>query len=176
MRIRKHGGLVDVNSLGGVEITPFAGQSVTISGPVIQTGALTQNGVARSSVTAALSSAQILAGNATPVVIVPAPLATQYVSVEEICFKMTRTATAYANGGALEFRYTDASGAKVTADIAATVVTTGGAGVEVNVVRGIVTSFTPVLGAAVVVRNATAPFITGTGTAIITVLYRIVTP
>lgn len=176
MRIRKHGGLVDVNSSGGIELTPFAGQSITINGPVTQTGAVTQNGVARSSVIVALSSAQLLAGNATPVLIVPAPLATQYVSMEEISFKMTRTATAYANGGALEFRYTDASGAKVTADIVATVVTTGGAGVEVNVVRGIVTSFTPVLGAAVVWRNATAPFITGTGTAIVTVLYRIVTP
>lgn len=176
MRIRKHGGLVDVNKLGGVEITPFAGQGIAINGPVTQTGTLTQNGVSRASVIVALSSAQILAGNATPVVIVAAPLATQYVSIEEISFKMTRTATAYANGGALEFRYTDASGAKVTADIAATVVTTGGAGVEVNVVRGIVTSFTPVLGAAVVWRNATAPFITGTGSAIMTVLYRIVTP
>lgn len=176
MRIRKHGGLVDVNSSGGIVLTPFAGQSITITGPVSQTGLLTQNGVVRSSVIATLSSAQILAGNTTPVVIVAAPLATQYVSIEETCFKMTRTATAYANGGALEFRYTDAAGAKVTADIAATVVTTGGAGVENNVVRGIVTSFTPVLGAAVVWRNATAPFITGTGSAIITVLYRIVTP
>lgn len=176
MRIRKHGGLVDVNSTGGIVLTPFAGQGVTISGPVTQSGLVTENGVARSSAIVNLSSAQILAGNATPVVIVPAPLATQYVSIQEISFKMTRTATAYANGGALEFRYTDASGAKVTADIAATVVTTGGAGSEVNVVRGIVTSFTPVLGAAVVYRNATAPFITGTGTAIITVLYRIVTP
>jgi hypothetical protein len=176
MRIRKHGGLVDVDQNGAVIITPFAGQSISINGPVTQTGALSQNGIARSSVIVSLSSAQILAGNATPVVLVPAPLATQYVSIEEISFKMTRTATAYANGGALEFRYTDASGAKVTADIAATVVTTGGAGVEVNVVRGIVTSFTPVLGAAVVWRNATAPFITGTGTAIVTVLYRIVTP
>ena len=170
MRIRKHGGLVDVNKLGGVEITPFAGQNITLNGPV------SQNGISSTSAVVALSSAQILAGNATPVVIVAAPLATQYVSIEEICFEMTRTATAYANGGALEFRYTDASGAKVTADIAASVVTTGGAGVEVNVVRGIVTSFTPVLGAAVVWRNATAPFITGTGTAVVTVLYRLVTP
>lgn len=123
-----------------------------------------------------LSSAQVLAGNTVPVVIVPAPLATQFVSIEEIIFKMIRTGTAYANGGALEFRYTDASGAKVTADIAATVVTTGGAGSEVNVVRGVVTSLTPVLGAAVVIRNATAAFITGTGTALVTVKFRIVTP
>src|SRR6185369_2646834 len=102
MRIRKHGGLVDVNSTGGIVLTPFAGQSVTISGPVTQSGLVTENGVARSSAIVSLSSAQILAGNVTPVVIVPAPLATQYVSIQEICFKMTRTATAYANGGAIE--------------------------------------------------------------------------
>lgn len=124
----------------------------------------------------AISSAQVLALNATPVELVPAPGAGVFVSVEEVILKMVRTATAYANGGALEFRYTDASGAKVTADIAASVVTTGGAGTAFNIVRGVVTSLTPVANAAIVVNNATAPFITGTGTALITVKYRIVTP
>lgn len=32
MRIRKHGGLVDVNKDGSVEITPFSGKPVTIKG------------------------------------------------------------------------------------------------------------------------------------------------
>lgn len=123
-----------------------------------------------------LSSAQILALNATPVELVPAPGAGKVISVEEILLKMVRTSTAYANGGALEFRYTNASGAKVTADIAASVVTTGGAGTEYNIVRGVVTSLTPVANAAIVVDNATAAFITGTGTAVVTVKYRIVTP
>lgn len=122
-----------------------------------------------------LSSAQILALNATPVELVAAPGAGLLISVEEIIFKMVRTGTAYANGGALEFRYTNASGAKVTADIAASVVTTGGAGTEYNIVRGVVTSLTPVANAAIVVDNATAAFITGTGTATVTIKYRVVT-
>ena len=122
-----------------------------------------------------LSSAQILALNATPVALVAAPGTGKIISVEEILFKMVRTATAYANGGALEFRYRNASGAKVIADIAASVVTTGGAGTEYNIVRGVVTSLTPVANAAIVIDNATAPFITGTGTAVVSVKYRIVT-
>lgn len=87
---------------------------------------------------------------------------------------MVRTATAYANGGALEFRYTNASGAKVTADVAATLVT-GAAGTAYAHVAGIEASITPVAAAAIVVNNATAPFITGTGTAQVSIRYRIVT-
>ncbi len=122
-----------------------------------------------------LSSAQILALNATPVELVPAPGAGNIISVEEILFKMIRTATAYAAGGALEFRYTNGSGAKVTADVAASVVTTGGAGTEYNIVRGVTTSLTPVANSNIVIDNATAAFTTGTGTAVVWVKYRILT-
>lgn len=122
-----------------------------------------------------LSSAQILALNATPISLVPAPGAGKIVEVISITLKMVRTGTAYANGGALEFRYTNASGAKVTADIAAAVVT-GGAGTEYNIVKGVVTSLTPVANALICISNATAAFITGTGTAVVTVVYRILTP
>lgn len=120
-----------------------------------------------------LTSAQILALNATPVTLIPAQGAGKFIIVDEILLEMTRTATAYANGGALEFRYTDASGAKVTADIAASVVTTGGAGVGYNNVGGVVSALVPVANAAIVVDNATAPFITGTGTARFYIRYRV---
>lgn len=121
-----------------------------------------------------LSSAQILALNATPVSLVPAQGAGKIIIVDEILFEMTRTGTAYANGGALEFRYTDASGAKVSADIAASIVTTGGAGVAYANVGGVVSSLTPVANAPIVVNNATAAFITGTGTAKVFVRYRVI--
>ena len=121
-----------------------------------------------------LSSAQILALSATPVTLVPAPAAGKIVIVDSILVKMVRTATAYANGGALEFRYTNASGAKVTADVAAALVT-GGAGTAYAHVGGIEASITPVAAAAIVVNNATAPFITGTGTAQISISYRVIT-
>lgn len=123
-----------------------------------------------------LSFAQIRALSVTPVIIVPAPGATKFLELLDLTFIMRRTATAYANGGALEFRLTNGAGAKVSADIAASVVTTGGAGVESNLVGGVITSLTPVLNAPIVVTNATAPFITGTGTADIWAKYRIWTP
>jgi hypothetical protein len=123
----------------------------------------------------AVSSANILALNATPKVLVPAPGVGRIIVVSRITVKMVRTATAYANGGALEFRYTDASGAKVAADVAASVVTTGGAGTEYNTIGGVVSSLTPVANAAIVMDNATAAFITGTGTMVVEIDYMIKT-
>jgi hypothetical protein len=123
----------------------------------------------------ALSSANILAMNGAPVSLIAAPGAGKVIVVDHILLKMVTTATGYANGGAVEFRYTDGSGAKVTADIAAAVITAG-AGTSYTAVRGVVTSLTPVANAAVVVTNATAAFITGTGAGVLTIKYRIVTP
>jgi hypothetical protein len=113
--------------------------------------------------------------SATPVSLIPAPGAGKIIIVDSILFKMVRTATAYANGGAVEFRYTDGSGAKVTADVAAALITTGGAGTAYAHVAGIEASITPVANAAIIVTNATAPYITGTGTAQVSIRYRIVT-
>lgn len=130
--------------------------------------------VQRGSVQVALSSAQILALSATPVELVPAQGAGVVTIVQNIEFKMITTATQYANGGALEFRYTNASGAKVTADIAAAVVTAAAA-TSYTSVAGVTTSLTNVANAAIVVNNATAAFITGTGTAVVTVTYLAIT-
>lgn len=137
-------------------------------------GSLT-SAVQRLTTQVSLSSAQILALNATPVTLVAAPGAGKVIVVRGITLKMVTTATQYANGGALEFRYTDGSGAKVTADIAAAVVTAA-AGTSYTSVAGVTTSLTNVANAAIVVNNATAAFITGTGTAVATIVYDIITP
>lgn len=117
-----------------------------------------------------ISSAQILALNATPVSLIASPGSGKATKVLNIGLKMTTTSTQYANGGALEFRYTDASGTKVTADIASGVVTAG-AGVSYTTVMGIEASLTLVTAAPIVVDNASAPFITGTGTGVFYILY-----
>jgi hypothetical protein len=123
-----------------------------------------------------LAAANIIAMRTTPVSLIAAPGSGKILIVESIVFKMVRTGTAFTGGGALEFRYTDGSGVKVSADIAATVVTTGGAGTEYNQVGGAAASSTPVANAAIVITNATAAFAAGTGTAQASIKYRIVTP
>lgn len=123
-----------------------------------------------------LSAANIIAMGTTPVSLIAAPASGKIILVESITLKMVRTGTAFTGGGAVEFRYTNASGAKVSADIAASVVTTGGAGTEYNHVAGVTTSLTPVAAAAIVITNATAAFADGTGTAVVTLKYRVVTP
>lgn len=122
-----------------------------------------------------LSSANILAMRTTPVTLIAAPGSGKIIVVDDILLKMITTATQYANGGAVEFRYTDGSGAKVSADIAAAVITAG-AGTSYTKVKGIEASLTPVANAPLVITNATAAFITGTGSGLITIHYRIVTP
>lgn len=123
----------------------------------------------------AISSADILALSATPKSLIPAPGAGKVIVVEHILLKMVTTATQYANGGALEFRYTDASGAKVSADIAAAVITAAAA-TSYTSVAGVTTSLTNVANSPLILVNATAPFITGTGTAVVSLKYRILTP
>lgn len=159
--LRREGG---ASAVAAADIAAGAVTSVKLADDLLHT------------VQVSLSSANILALNATPITLVAAPGAGKIVEVVSITLKMVRTGTAYANGGALEFRYTNASGAKVTADIAAAVVTTGGAGTEYSNVKGVVTALTPVANALISVNNATAAFITGTGTAVVTVVYRILTP
>lgn len=119
-----------------------------------------------------LTSANILAMNATPVTLLGAPGAAKVLIIESIALQMTTTATQYANGGALEFRYTDASGAKVSADIAAAVVTAT-AGTSYTSVSGVATSLTNVVNSPLVITNATAAFITGTGTGVFNIKYRV---
>jgi hypothetical protein len=172
MRIRKHGGLVDVNKLGGVEITPFAGQSLVVNAPLSVTGAISNNGNVKQTVTVALTAAQIIAMGTTAVSLIAAPGAGKCVIVDNITLKMTTTATAFTGGGAVEFRYTDASGTKVTADVAAAVITAA-AGVSFTNVRGIEASLTGTANAAVVVTSATAAFAAGTGSASLIIEYHV---
>jgi hypothetical protein len=120
-----------------------------------------------------ITSANLLAIRTTPVTIVAAPSSGKCNIVDNISFKMVTTATQYASGGALEFRYTGTSGTKVTADVAAAVVTTT-AGTSFTNVRGIEASLTGTVDAIVVVTAAAADFTTGTGTGVLTVQYHVV--
>jgi len=118
-----------------------------------------------------LSSAQILALNATPVTLVAAPGAGNQIVIDNIEFKMVTTATAYSGGGNVTFQYS--GGNAVTNNIAAAVVTAG-AGTSYTIRQGI--DVTAANNTAVTVTNASGAFSTGTGTAVVTTKYRIITP
>jgi hypothetical protein len=120
-----------------------------------------------------LSSAQILALNATPVTIVPAPGASKAIVVESIAFKMIASATAYASGGVVTFQY--AGGAVVTsaASLAAALVTAGAGTVSTSLI-GLATALTNTANTAITITNATGAFTTGTGTAVVTTRFHIV--
>jgi hypothetical protein len=129
------------------------------------------------SVTVALTSANILAMNGAPVVVLAAPGAGKAIIVDNFLFEMTRTSTAYANGGVVSFQYhTTTTSVPHAGTIAASVVT-GGAGTVQTYLGPNVGSSGLVIPAneGIDITNATAPFITGTGTAKVFVKYRVVT-
>jgi len=119
-----------------------------------------------------LTSANIKAMNATPVTLI-AGVTGKTIVIDDICLKMTTTTTGYTGGGAVEFRYTNGSGAKVTADIASTVITAG-AGTSYTINKSIVTSLTGVKDAPIVITNASAAFAAGTGTGVIYARYHLI--
>ncbi len=120
----------------------------------------------------ALTSAQILALNTTPITIVPAPGLNSAIIVEGISAKLVFNSIAYTGVNAMEFRYTDASGTKVTADMGSTFLNSGSTAYDH--VAGIVTEFTPVANAPIVVRVPVAN--PGAGNSVITFLikYRLI--
>lgn len=121
----------------------------------------------------AITSQNILDMNGAPVTVIASPGAGKSILVHDLVFTMTRTGTAYANGGAISFEY--ATGQDVVATIAATVVT-GAAGTTVS--RRIPVDYSDVAAAdtqddVLRITNATAPFITGTGTAVVEILFSV---
>jgi hypothetical protein len=120
--------------------------------------------------TVPLSAAQIIALSVTPVTLVAAVTGSVIV-VDEIVLTLTTTATVFTGGTPLEFRYTNGSGAKVTADIADTVITAA-AGTSRTILKGV--AATGVVTSPIIVTNATTPFAAGTGTGVVTVRYHLV--
>lgn len=119
-----------------------------------------------------LTTAQILALNTTPITIVPAYLLSLII-VEGITAKNNFNTTAYTGGNNLEFRYTGAAGAKVTADMASTFINSSATAYDH--VAGVVTELTPVINTPIVVRVPTANPATGDGSIDLFIKYRVVT-
>lgn len=119
--------------------------------------------------TIVLSSAQILALFATPVVVIAAPLAGLIAIVDRLLFQMLATATQYASGGVVTLQYSGGA-AVLTGSIAAAVVNSASVSYTTLVGAGV----TGLAATAITVSNATGAFTTGTGTAKLQIDYHLV--
>ena len=121
-----------------------------------------------------LTSANILAMNATPVTVIPAPGAGKALALQSVLFSFTH-GTSYANGGTTQLQYHGASTNIMHSTVAAAVFTGSSDAIlqfdPATTASGIVVTSN----AAIEITNATAPFITGTGTAKIMLLYAVMT-
>lgn len=120
-----------------------------------------------------LTPTQVKALNSTPFTLIPAPVVGNLygsqtpkvvIIVKDITARINYAGTAYTGANALEFRYTDAAGAKVTADISTTFLNAA-ASAYVHV-SGVITELVPVANSPIIVRVPTAN--PGTGNSPIT--------
>lgn len=121
--------------------------------------------------TIVLTSAQVLALNSTPITLVPAPGAGKYISVDEVVATVNFNSVAYTGANAVEVRYTDGSGSKVTGDLAAAWLNSA----STAGVKSVAAAVTPLANAAVVAAVPSANPAAGNSTVKVSVLYRIVT-
>lgn len=128
--------------------------------------------------TVSLAAADLFGMYAAPVVIVPAVLG-KAIIVDAFELVMTRTSTAFANGGVVGLQYDSTvhgAGTLVGANFASTVVT-GATGTtysaRIPVVQSDIASAS-ISGKGLYLSNATGAFDTGTGSAVVTVRYHLV--
>ncbi len=120
-------------------------------------------------------TASVLTLNGTPVALVAAPGASKVILIEEITCKLVFNSVAYTGSNALEFRYTNSSGAKVTADLSSAFLNSA-SGTNYASVKSVVTQLTPVANAAIVVFVPSANPGAGNSDLVFQIKYRIVTP
>lgn len=119
-----------------------------------------------------LTAAQMKTLFTAPITLIGAPGAGKYISVDEVLAKVASTgATAYTGANAVEVRYTDASGAKATGDLAAAWLNNATDRLD----KAIAAAVTPIVNSPIVVAVPTANPGAGTGPVTFDILYRVVT-
>lgn len=124
--------------------------------------------------TVALTSANILAMYATPVVLLAAPAAGQNIVVHRVMFTMIPSGTAYTGGTSVEFQIgstVHGAGTLTTSALAATVVDASGTTTSYNTLTAAAYAGTAATGLYISVTGST--FATGTGTALVDIWYSV---
>lgn len=119
-----------------------------------------------------LTSAQILALNTTPITLIPAFLQSVII-VQGITARLNFNSIAYTGANNLEFRYTNASGVKISSDISNTFINS--AVTSYGHVAGTATELVPVFNSPIVVRVPTANPGAGNSTLDLFIKYHIIT-
>lgn len=118
-----------------------------------------------------VTSAEVLAINTTPKTLVAAPWAGYCLVLESLFFFYDFNSAAYATNTTLEARYTDGSGAKVTADISSLIDETADAYALAKSVASLVV---PVPNSPIVLTAASGDPVTWDSPLYVTVNYKIV--
>lgn len=127
--------------------------------------------------TVSLTAANLIAMYGAPVAIIAAPGSGKSILVTKLAFTITRTSTAFANGGNVIFQYdstTHGGGTQALDSTVASTVITGSAGTTVTARNGAVISdlaSTSIQNKGLYISNASGAFDTGTGTATADVWY-----
>ena len=113
-------------------------------------GTLTSAGAAYRIDKISIPAADVKLLHTTPITLVASKGTGTIINVHRIAFASTFNANAYTGANNLEFRYTNASGAKVTADIAAAVLNFA-SGTQYNLVAGVTTALVQVAASPIIV-------------------------
>lgn len=144
-----------------------------IDAPTIPTSSISKLNSLVTSTTVTLTSSQILALHGTPITLIPAQGANTIIVVTGIAAFLRFNSAAYVGTNNLEFRYTNGSGAKVTADMSSTFLNSSSNAYDLA--PAVSTELTPVANSSIVVSVPTANPTTGNSQITFTIHYYVVT-
>ena len=123
-----------------------------------------------------LTPTQLKAMHTTPIALVPAQGAGTVIEVVSIHGKLVFGTAAYTGNNAMEFRQTDGSGVKLSADLPYATFVQAASGTTYGLSKSLGTAVIPVANAALVAVTPSANWAAGDSPIVLTVLYRVITP